>query len=209
MAERQQDDTIYITKAQNGDLEAFNGLVLQYQNLVYNVTYRIMGDADAAADATQDCFISAFRRLDSFKGGNFKAWLLRIATNTCYDELRRRKRRPADYIEELPGSDYDDGPPLPATTPSPEEIAGRHELQDAIQNCITALPDDRRMVLVLRDVQGYSYDEIATILEINSGTVKSRLSRARRAIRHCLQAFQELLPPEYRLQSEQADENSE
>ena len=198
----QVDDLQLIQQAQGGDLEAFNALVLRHQDRLFTITYRIMGEGDSAADMAQDAFLTAYRKLDTYRGGSFKAWLARIATNLCYDELRRRKRRPADYIEDLPGSDLDDGPPLPAETPSPEQVAQQGELNRALQDCINGLKDDQRVVLVLSDVQGLSYQEIAESAGITLGTVKSRLSRARLAVRRCLQAFQELLPAEYRLLSD-------
>lgn len=198
----QDDDQTLIQRALDADLEAFNLLVLRYQNRVYTVAYRIMGDGDSAADAAQDAFLTAYRKLASYRGGSFEGWLTRIVSNLCYDELRRRQRRPADYIEEMPGSEYDDGPPLPADAPTPEQVAQQNDLERALQDCIMGLKDDQRMVLVLSDVQGMSYQEVADNLDINLGTVKSRLSRARLAVRRCLQAVQELLPAEYRLLSD-------
>ncbi|MGJ3237300.1 MAG: RNA polymerase sigma factor [Anaerolineae bacterium] len=192
-----------ITQAQAGDVEAFNALVLQFQDYVYSIAYRIMGDSYSASDATQDTFITAFRKLEQFKGGNLRAWLARIATNTCYDEIRKRKRRPQDYLEELPGSELYDEPPVPAEAPNPEQEAQRADLNQAIQSCIGALNDDQRMVLVLSDVQGYAYQEVADMVDTSLGTVKSRLSRARLAMRRCLQAFQELLPDEFRLTNDE------
>ncbi|PJF39962.1 MAG: sigma-70 family RNA polymerase sigma factor [Chloroflexi bacterium] len=197
--EQQSDEQDLITSAQGGDLNAFNALVLRYQDNVYGVTYRIMGEADSAADTAQDTFITAFRRLETYRGGNFKAWLLRIATNTCYDELRRRKRRPADALDDLPGADHADGPPLPSYDPSPEQHVQQHELQRIIENCIKALRDEQRLVIILRDIEGLSYDEVAASAGVPAGTVKSRLSRARASMRACLQNFQELLPDTYRL----------
>ncbi len=202
MPETPNSEQLLIKKAQQGDLDAFNELVLAYQNRVYTVTYRIMGEPGAAADAAQDTFITAYRRIESYRGGNFRAWLLRIATNTCYDELRRQKRRPTTSLEDLGGEDMDDGPPLPDDAPTPEEVAQESELNQAVQNCISGLKDDQRIVLVMADVQGYSYQEIADTLNVQMGTVKSRLSRARLAVRRCLQAVQELLPLQYRLKSD-------
>ncbi|MEM9952822.1 MAG: sigma-70 family RNA polymerase sigma factor [Chloroflexota bacterium] len=192
-----------IAQAQGGDIEAFNTVVLQFQDYLFTITYRIMGDSHSASDATQDAFITAFRKLDSYRGGNFKAWLARIATNTCYDELRKRKRRPQDYLEELAGSEMYDEPPIPADSPNPEQEAQRSDLSQAIQECISGLNDDQRMVIVLSDVQGYAYQEIADQLDVSLGTVKSRLSRARLGVRRCLQAFQELLPSEFRLSNDE------
>lgn len=192
----------WIKQAQRGDIESFNALVLLFQDYVYSISYRIMGEQDSASDAAQDTFITAFRKLDTFRGGNFKAWLARITTNTCYDELRKRKRRPQDYLEELPGAEMYDEAPIAADSPTPEQEAQRSDLNQAIQDCISALNDNQRVVMVMSDVEGYSYQEIADMVDTSLGTVKSRLSRARLAVRRCLQAVQELLPHEYRLSSE-------
>ncbi|MDQ7027018.1 MAG: sigma-70 family RNA polymerase sigma factor [Anaerolineae bacterium] len=199
MPELLSDENQLIAKAKRGDVEAFNMLVLRYQNYIYSITYRIMGEADGAADSAQDTFLTAYRKLTSFRGGNFKAWLARIATNTCYDELRKQKRRPQDYLEEMPGSDMYDEPPVAADIPNPEQEAQRADLNRALQDCINGLSTDQRMVLVLSDVQGFSYQEVAAQVGAELGTVKSRLSRARLAMRRCLQAVEELLPSEYRL----------
>lgn len=200
------DEKAQIKAALDGDLDAFNALVLRYQDAVYSLAYRIMGEPAAAADAAQDAFITAYRRLETYRGGQFKSWLLRITTNTCYDALRYDKRRPADHLDDLPGGDTDDGPPLPDNLPTPEQAAQSAELQRALQNCITALKADQRVVLVMSDVEGYSYQEIADHVNTQLGTVKSRLSRARKAMRDCLQAVQELLPAEYRLESNDPDQ---
>lgn len=199
MAGIPEDENQLIEAAQRGDLDAFNTLVLRYQDSVYSVTVRIMGDPHHAADVAQDVFITAFRRLETFRSGNFRGWLLRIATNRCYDELRKRKRRPSIALDDLPGADFDDGPPLPDDdNPSPEQSAQQNELQRAIQNCIDALNADYRVVIVMSDVEGFDYNGIAGALGLNLGTVKSRLSRARRSVRECLQSVQELLPENYR-----------
>jgi len=194
-----ENEANIIQKAQRGDLDAFNQLVLHYQDSAYSVAYRIFADRASASDAAQDAFIAAYRRLDSYRGGNFRAWLLRIVTNTCYDELRRQKRRPAEAFDDLPGADSDDGPPLPADTASPEQAALQSELRRAIESCIRGLQADQRVVLLLSDVEGLNYQEIADSVGSALGTVKSRLSRARAAMRGCLQGAGELLPPAYRL----------
>jgi RNA polymerase sigma-70 factor (ECF subfamily) len=199
MPERSTDENQLIAKAKRGDMASFNALVLHYQDYIFTITFRIMGQDDGAADAAQDTFLTAYRKIHTFRGGNFKAWLARIATNTCYDELRRQKRRPQDYLEELPGSDMYDEPPVPADAPNPEQEAQRMDLNRALQECINGLNDDQRVVLVLSDVQGMTYQEVASSVGTELGTVKSRLSRARLAMRRCLQSVQELLPGEYRL----------
>src|SRR5688572_33259980 len=199
MSMPERDESFLISQAQNGHIAAFNDLVLNYQDYIYSIAYRIMGEADSAADAAQETFITAYRKLDSFRGGNFRAWLARIATNACYDELRKQKRRPQDYLEEMPGSEMYDEPPIAADAPNPEQEAQRADLNRALQDCIGGLSTDQRMVLVLCDVQSMSYQEVADNLGAELGTVKSRLSRARLAMRRCLQAVQELLPDEFRL----------
>ncbi|MCC6801430.1 MAG: sigma-70 family RNA polymerase sigma factor [Anaerolineae bacterium] len=193
-----EDEQALIRLARRGDLDAFNALVLRYQDNAYTLAYRIMGDAASAADAAQEAFITAYRRLDTYRGGSFRSWLLRITTNQCYDELRRRQRRPAVSVDEM-----GDEPALPDDSDTPEEIAQQRELHRAIQDCITALNADQRVVLVLCDVEGLDYQAIADQVGTQIGTVKSRLSRARASVRDCLQGFRELLPSAYRLISDE------
>ncbi|MBK8987300.1 MAG: sigma-70 family RNA polymerase sigma factor [Chloroflexi bacterium] len=193
------DEAVLIRQAQNGDVSAYNRLVLQYQSLVYNVVYRIMGEPQGAEDMTQEAFISAYQALNRFRGGNFKAWLLRIATNACYDELRRYKRRPQSSLDELT-EENDSFAFLRSPEEGPEAQQQRLEMMRAIEHCLGDLPEDQRITAVLRDVEGYDYNEIADITASSLGTVKSRLSRARTKLRDCLQGFAELLPAEYRLQ---------
>lgn len=195
------DEPALIEAAKQGDVTSFNRLVLEYQDLVYNVTYRIMGDPQSAEDATQDAFISAYKALNRFRGGNFKAWLLRIATNGCYDELRRRKRRPQSSLDELT-EDNESFAFLRAPQAGPEGMQQQRELVSAVERCLEALPDEQRITAVLCDVEGYDYQSIAEITEVSLGTVKSRMSRARAKLRDCLQGFGELLPSSYRLEDE-------
>ncbi|MBP6470989.1 MAG: sigma-70 family RNA polymerase sigma factor [Chloroflexi bacterium] len=194
------DEAAIIRQAQKGDVAAYNRLVLHYQSLVYNVVYRIMGEPQGAEDMTQEAFISAYQALNRFRGGNFKAWLLRIATNACYDELRRHKRRPQSSLDELT-EDNDSFAFLRSPEEGPEAQQVRLEMMRAIEQCLDDLPDDQRVTAVLRDIEGYDYNEIADITSSSLGTVKSRLSRARSKLRDCLQGFMELLPAEYRLQT--------
>ena len=193
------DEAALIKQAQNGDVEAYNALVLHFQTTAYNVAYRIMGDPDSAADATQDAFISAYKAINRFRGGSFRAWLMRIVTNACYDELRRRKRRPQSSLEAIYVEDEADSGSFASKSESPEGHAQRMDLQAAIAGCIEDLPEEQRTVSLLRDVEGYSYEEIAEVIGAAAGTVKSRLNRARSRLRDCLQGFQELLPASYRL----------
>lgn len=196
------DEAALIRDAQLGDLEAFNRLVLAYQEQLFNTALRILGDEAMAADATQDAFLSAFRSIKSFRGGSFRAWLLRTVTNACYDELRRRKRRPSVPLEPMTDDDEEMETPrwLADTDFSPEEYAEMAELEQAIQGCLESLPDDFRIVVVLADIQGLDYAEVAVAVSVPLGTIKSRLARARLRLRDCLQGFWELLPAAFRLE---------
>lgn len=190
-----------VADAQRGDVRAFNLLVERYQTRLYGLSYRLLNDADAAADATQDTFITAFRKLKSFRGGSFQAWLLRIGTNLCYDRLRAQKRHPQSSLEAF-DPDADDQPRQFADpTEAPEDRAARTELAHEIQRSLAALPAEQRLVVVMSDVQGYSYDEIADATGWPLGSVKSRLSRGRSALREILRQG-ELLPDHYRLQDD-------
>jgi len=198
------DETALITEAQHGDLDAFNTLVLHYQDTLFNSARRILGDEELAADATQEAFLSAFRSLHSFRGGSFRAWLMRTVTNASYDELRRRKRRPTIALEP-DGEDGDDpGEPRWLADPnlSPEEALESHELEHAMEHCLEGLPFEFRTVVVMADIEGLDYTEVATAARVPVGTVKSRLARARLRLRECLQGFEELLPAVFRLQHE-------
>jgi RNA polymerase sigma-70 factor (ECF subfamily) len=201
------DEPALIHEAQRGDLNAFNRLVMEYQSIVFNVAYRIMGDGDSAGDAAQEAFISAYKNLHGYRGGSFKGWLLRIVTNACYDELRRRKRRPAASLEALAvvetGPDAEGDAQLSSDIESPEHHAERAELGGAIQGCLDDLPDDQRLAVVLCDIQEMDYSEIAAIMGTALGTVKSRIARARLKLRDCLHHHPELLPASYRLEEEQ------
>lgn len=191
-----------IKQAQNGSLSAFNQLVMRYQGTAYNVAYRVVGNSETAADACQDAFVKAYKALNQYQGGSFKSWLLRIVTNTCYDHLRYRKRRPASSLEDLADNPAEHSAKLVSEVEAPEEHVLRGELSDVIQLGINQLPEDQRIVVVLSDVQGMSYQEIAEITDQPLGTVKSRLSRGRRRLRDFLLSKKELLPGQYRLNDE-------
>jgi len=191
-----------ITDAQGGNLDAFNTLVLHYQDSVFNTALRILGDEDQAADAAQEAFISAFKSIKSFRGGSFKGWLMRTVTNACYDELRRQKRRPTTPLE----PDTDDGEEMdsprwladPAMTP--DQKAEADEVEHALQHCLNNLPLEFKTVVVMADIQGLDYTEVSVAIRVPLGTIKSRLARARLRLRECLQGFEELLPASYRLE---------
>lgn len=198
------DETALIQSALEGDLDAFNRLVLAYQDIVYSQAYRMMGEQDAAEDAAQDAFIAAYRKLDTYRGGSFKAWLLRIVTNLCYDELRRRKRRPTTPLEPTDNENEEIESPHWLSDPSetPEEYAERMEVSQALQRCLNNLPPEFRAVVALVDIQGMDYNEAALAINAPLGTVKSRLARARLRLRDCLNGVWELLPESLRLVGE-------
>jgi len=202
------DEAALITDAQHGDLDAFNRLVLAYQDVLFNTALRILGDGDQAADATQEAFIAAFRSLGSYRGGSFKAWLMRTVTNACYDELRRQKRRPTTPLEPANNDDEEMESPrwLADSSMAPEQKFEAAELEHAIQHCLEALPPDFRTVVVLADIQGMDYSEVASSARVPLGTIKSRLARARLRLRECLQEFRELLPAAFRLEDEPRSE---
>ncbi len=189
-----------IDAGQQGDVAAFNQIVRLYESRVFNLCYRMLGDSDSAADAAQDTFLAAYRNLHRFRGGSFRSWILRIATNTCYDLLRAQKRRPATSLDAMLESEENHfEPPDPGS--SPDEIAMRREFQQQIQQCLAQLPDDQRIVVILSDIQGMPYNEIVEITGATLGTVKSRLSRGRARLRELLRTG-ELLPVRFRHDTE-------
>lgn len=197
-------EAAWIEAARAGDLDAFNRLVLAYQDLVFNQAMRMIGETAAAEDASQEAFISAYRNLTSFRGGSFKAWLLRIVTNACYDELRRRQRRPTTPLEPLTDDDEEVESPhwLADESDLPEDHIERGELEAVLRQCLNDLPPDFRTAVVLVDLQGMDYNEAAAAAGTPVGTIKSRLARARLRMRQCLQGYGELLPAVYRLVEE-------
>jgi len=197
------DEIALIHSSQHGDLDAFNSLVLAYQGNLFNTALRILNDEELAADATQDAFLSAFRSINTYRGGSFKAWLMRTVTNACYDELRRKKRRPTTPLEpDVDGDDMDTPRWLADPALTPEKKLEADELEHAIQHCLDHLPLEFRTVVVMADLQGLDYSEVAIATRTPLGTIKSRLARARLRLRECLQGFRELLPAAYRQQEE-------
>jgi RNA polymerase sigma-70 factor, ECF subfamily len=200
------DEKAYVEKARKGDWNAFNMLVLEYQNQAYTLAYRIMGDADSAADAAQQAFLSAYQRLADLRG-DFRPWLMRITANACLDELRRRKRRPTSSLDELSAGEdgSGDGESLALLTDpgeGPEDAAQRAELRAALEKCLAQLAPEMRATILLADVHALAYEEVATSLHIAMGTVKSRVARARSVLRDCLRTQGELIPEMLRLKDE-------
>ena len=187
------DEQELLERSRRGDLEAFNAIVTAYQHRVYSLCLRMVGSTQAAEDATQDAFLSAFRSIDRHRGGSVKSWLFRIASNTCIDELRRRKRRPQVSLDQpAAGEDAERSMDVPDPEPGPEKRALQGELQQALRDELLRLPPDQRLVVTLRDVEGLQYDEIAQIIDGSVGTVKSRISRGRARMREALRGRPEL-----------------
>jgi RNA polymerase sigma-70 factor (ECF subfamily) len=196
------DDLSLALAAQKGDLNAFNTLVLAHQETAYNLACRLLNDPDSAQDITQNAFIAAYRNIKQYRGGSFRAWLLRIVTNACYDELRRYKRHPNLPLEPVtddPEGEIESPAWMKDDDPLPEEVYEASELDQVIQNCLNGLPEEFRTVVVLVEMEGLDYEEAALSLNKPSGTIKSRLARARLRLRDCLQKSKELLPGKYRL----------
>jgi RNA polymerase sigma-70 factor (ECF subfamily) len=197
------DDEQLVAAAQRGSLEAFNHLVTRYERPAYGLAVRLLGDAAAAEDVTQESFLAAWSNLRSYRGGVFKSWVMRIVANRCYDELRRRQRQPAGSLDELPSEPVVEWT-LHAPAEGPDDAALRQELSRHLQISVERLPIDQRAALVLSDIQGHTYEEIAVITGANLGTVKSRISRARARLRDDLSRTREL----YERYLRQGDERS-
>jgi RNA polymerase sigma-70 factor, ECF subfamily len=197
----QPTETTLIEDAQRGDMDSFNQLVLKYQDMMYRISLRILNDESSADDATQNAMIQAFRNIKSFRGGSFRSWLARVTVNASYDEMRRWRRQPSLSFEQV-NSDGDEIESLPwmmDLSAGPEERYDSVELRDALQHCVKALNSDYRLVVVLVDVEGMSYEEVARVANIPVGTVKSRLARARGQLRKSLQSYRGLLPAAYQV----------
>lgn len=192
-------DEDLIRKIKKGDMESFNELVRRYETKIYSVAYRFMGNHADAGDLAQETFIRMYQALPGFRGeSSFSTWLYRIAANACRDELRKRQRRRSISMDEL----IENSPasvPVAAGNDSPEEVLQRNETQRHVQECLNRLSDDHRLVLVMREIQGLSYEEIAEVLNCSLGTVKSRISRARNALKEKIREKGELLSRSGRL----------
>ncbi len=181
-------DERLIQNAQQGDLPSFNTLVTRHQRSVYNVCLRMLRDSALAEDAAQDTFIKAWTSIGTFRGGLVRPWLLRIATNRCYDILRSQGRRPASSLDAELVESEPQWTSQTAIAEHPECHATRRELSAYLERALGELPDDQRLAIILSDVQGHSYDEIAQITQVAVGTVKSRIFRARARLRELVLA---------------------
>ena len=185
----QRRDAILIERARGGDLNAFNDLVTCYQDSLFGLVYRMVPDPDQASDVVQEAFFSAYRNLAGFRGGSVKSWLNRIAVNAAMDLQRARRRRP---VQPYPEFEDESWQPPAGPEANPERTAVHAERSRAIATALTRITDDQRTAIVLYDVEGYDYGEIAEMTGVSLGTVKSRIHRGRLALRDVLAERMEL-----------------
>lgn len=184
-----KDEDLQLVKlAQQGDMIAFNMIVERHQRAVYTTCYRMLRDSQLAEDAAQDAFLRAWNAIDTFRGGMVRPWLLRIATNRTYDVLRSRARRPAQSLDAQLFESEPEWSTHVSGAEHPEHFTSRGELSTILESALAMLPEDQRLAIVLSDVQGYPYDEIAKIAGVAVGTVKSRISRGRARMREHLRS---------------------
>lgn len=179
-------DELLVERARRGDVDAFEQLIGLHEKRVYNYAYRLTGNHEDAKDMAQEAFVRVYTSLPDFRGdSSFATWLFRIVYNASLDELRKRNRQKVVSLNEpvVAGDDEPISRELAGDEVGPEEALERVEIQRAVQESIATLDEEYRAVIVMRDIQGFSYNEIADKLEINLGTVKSRLNRARNALK--------------------------
>ena len=179
---REQEAAV-IQAVLDGDVNAYEALVKEYEKNVYNLALRMTGNSEDAADMAQEAFIKAYNSLTAFRGDSkFSVWLYRIVSNVCLDFLRSRSRKQTVSLS----SENDDGEEVDLDiadeTHSPEQLLDRSLTRDAVRRGLAALPPDHREILLLREIQGLSYEEIADVLGLEAGTVKSRIFRARKKL---------------------------
>lgn len=196
MSDQERD---LIEKSKQGDIDSFEKLIRDHQQLAFNIAYRMLGNIEDAKDVSQDAFIKIFKSINSYKGdSSFSTWLYRIVTNTCIDELRKRnKRQILSYDIPIATEEGEVERNLPDPGPTPEDIVDRKESQRKIRDAINNLNEQHKAVIVLRDIKGFSYDQISEILECPEGTIKSRISRARSALKSLLEKEMELYKDDY------------
>ncbi|NJD03334.1 MAG: sigma-70 family RNA polymerase sigma factor [Ruminiclostridium sp.] len=192
MSDREKD---LLEGAKSGDVAAFEQLIESYQKKIFNMALRMLGNYDDAGDLTQEVLIRIYKSIRSFKEqSSFSTWIYRITTNVCLDEIRRRKNRKVISLdEEIKLDDGDMKRQIESDEPSPEETAEAEDLKKIVNDAIARLSEEHRIAIVLRDIQGLSYEEIAEVLKCPEGTVKSRINRARQALKNVLASKRELL----------------
>ncbi|MDF2987410.1 MAG: polymerase sigma factor, sigma-70 family [Eubacterium sp.] len=187
-----------LTKARQGSVQAFEELSGSYYTKVYNICYRMLNNPEDASEQAQETFIKAFRYIKDFKGNcSFSTWIYRIATNTCLDFIRKNKNKNTVSIEQETFEEITIKDRLVSNTPGPEKIAENNAQREAIKKALSQMNEKNRMIIVLRDFRGLSYEQIAETIETPVGTVKSRISRARSELRELLCQDKEHLFTDY------------
>lgn len=188
------DDAALVSSTQKGDLHAFELLVARYQKKMLNISFRLVGDYDDACEVVQDAFVSAYRNIKTFRGdAKFTTWLTTITLNLSKNRLKQMRSRQGHEVFSLDDPIQTDEGEMtmdpPSYEPSVLDRMEKRDIQTKVQDCIKALEADFREVLVLRDMQDFSYEEIGAMLKAREGTVKSRLFRAREMVKECLKKF--------------------
>ncbi len=179
---REQEAAV-IRRVLDGDANAFEDLVAAYEKNVYNLALRMTGNAQDAEDMAQEAFVKAYTSLPGFRGDSkFSVWLYRIVSNVCLDFLRRQNRRPASSLSLEDEDGEESQMDIPDESQSPEQLLERSLTQEAVQRGLQSLSEEQRQILLLREIQGLSYEEIAETLDLEAGTVKSRIFRARKKL---------------------------
>jgi len=194
-ARSSRDDAALIRRCQRGDVEAMNELIQAYQKHVFNLAFRLSGNYDDAQDIAQEAFIRVFNSINSFRGeANFSTWIYRIVTNVFLDERKKQRVRDHGSLDEyLELEDSSVARQIEDPSPGPEASVEQRERNEVVGQAVLALPENQRVMIALYHFQGRSYEEIADIMQLPIGTVKSRLNRARLALKEKLGAARELL----------------
>lgn len=188
-----------IRASQQGDLESFNVLILRYQDFLFRMAFRILGDEDTACDAVQETCLLVFKKISSYREGSFRGWLARIVTNVCYDELRHQGRSRTQSLDsnEQDENGIESSYWLADFSTNPERHVEALELTRTIQRCLETISPQHQLILILIDIEDFSYEEAADALMVPIGTIKSRLARAREQMKAALQFSGEVLPTPY------------
>ena len=199
------EDSALVGAAKDGSADAYNVIVQRYERSVYGLAYRMMGNAADAEDVAQDTFIRGWQAIGSYEDGTLKGWLLRIATNRCYDRLRAMSRHPVSTL-----TNEEDNSEIPVVdqseTGDPVVFAERLDLSEAIQAALDALPPDQRLAVILFDVMHHTYEEAGEIAGVPAGTIKSRVSRGREKLRQQIMSrpdARELIPSQRRFTTDE------
>lgn len=187
-------EKILLEKARKGDVDAFGMLIKEHEKKAFNIAYRFLKNPEDAQDITQEAFLRAFRSIKKFKGNSsFSTWLYRIINNTCIDFIRAKQNKVSDSIDKTINYDGEELElQIPSDKNDPVELTETSEISALMKSVLAELPDDQKMAIVLRDIQGFSYQEIAEITGVGMGTVKSRINRARLALKELIQQRGEL-----------------